>query len=271
MEPGIDLVPPTHTSESEDIASLASSRECRSLATPSVLPPPMLDPYNGGSRFYEDCTPDDTTRSPEPLSRHGTLTQNSAQLKSILGNANSRIKSGFVLLSTSEDESSPELRIALEKAKPRSRVELDIILESDTCVQGGYLRGHIHLHIRKREANEHSIMLSGGKLRVLGFECILQENERFIFYQCSDSFSSTGAHLDAVYDSSPDDEGFSSAKEGIYVLPFALHLPLLANNGIPKGVLHAQAGVAVQYIVMVFVRFHFDWFHGFTNIKNLAL
>lgn len=255
MGPGTGLVPPTHTSESEDIASLTSSRElCRSPATPPDLPPPMLDPSNGGSRFYEDCTPDDTTRSPEPLSRHGTVTQNSAQLKSILGNANSRVNSGFVLLSTSEDESSPELRMALEKAKPRSRVELDIILESDTCVQGGYLRGHIHLHIRKREENEHSIMVSGGKLRVLGFECILQENERFIFYQCSDSFSSTGAHLDAVYDSSPDDEGFSSAKEGIYVLPFALHLPLSANNGVPKGILHAQVGVAVQYIVMVSLR-----------------
>ncbi|KAF8167616.1 hypothetical protein B0H34DRAFT_792324 [Crassisporium funariophilum] len=185
------------------------------------------------------------------LTRHGTLlstdvnpSRTAAELKTILGDATSRLKSGATLFTPETEEVDEGNKILLEQAKSRSRVELDIVLESNICVQGGYLRGHVHVRIKERLKKEGPVLLSGGKIRVVGFECILNERERFTFYQCAAPLAEIAPDIDRIYTSGRDSEGFSRATEGLYVFPFVLHLPMSSDLGQPKGQMKAQAGIS---------------------------
>lgn len=238
-----------------------------------------LDAYGGSSGFREGhrialevVTPGGGSRQDKQggesvsqlqqtaLSRHGTLLstgatpeRRAAELKSILGSANSRLKPGAVILPDPGQASNYEGPTSLEQAKSRARVEVDIVLHSNTCVQGGYLQGHVKLHIRKRLKNESVVAISGGKVRVIGFESISNEQERYPFYQCSSPLSTVTTSVGLYREFQCDPEGFSQASEGIYVLPFSMNLPLSADHGVPKGAMHAQSGVAIRYIAMVSV------------------
>ncbi|KAF8078900.1 hypothetical protein FPV67DRAFT_84009 [Lyophyllum atratum] len=197
------------------------------------------------------------------LSRHGTLLsinagagRNVAELKSILGSSSSRLKPGAALLPVPGHHSSGAQGTSLEQAKSRVRVDVDIILDSKICVQGGYLQGHIKVHVQKSLNGETPIMISDGKVRVIGFESISNELNRYPFYQCSSPLSTItvtsgrfhGSHQDR------DAEGFAQAIEGEHRLPFSMYLPMSADYGVPKGVLQAHAGVAVRYIAMVSIK-----------------
>ncbi|KAF9469870.1 hypothetical protein BDZ94DRAFT_1316980 [Collybia nuda] len=195
------------------------------------------------------------------LSRHGTLLtvgatpeRRAAELKSILGSANSRLKPGAVILPNPEQLTHYDGPILLERARSRARVEVDIILHSNTCVQGGYLQGHVTIHIRKRLKNESVVAISGGKVRVIGFESISNERERYPFYQCSSPLSTIATSGSMYREPQHDEEGFSQASEGRHTSSFSMYIPLSSDHGVPKGAMYTQSGVAVRYIAMVSIK-----------------
>ena len=117
------------------------------------------------------------------LSRHATLlsrdvtpARNAAELKSLLGNSRSKIKSGAKLLPPSNlsQLSSPtdpnSVAVTLEQGKSRARVEVDILLDSELCVEGGYLTGRLHVRVRRVREKEAVVLMAGGKIRIVGFE-----------------------------------------------------------------------------------------------------
>lgn len=195
------------------------------------------------------------TRDDTLLSLDAAPARNAAELKSLLGNNCSRLKPGAAVLpppSPSPHKISAHegtVKVALEQAKPRARVEIDIILESDTCVQGSYLKGSVKVHVQKNSAGEIPIWLAKGRLRIIGFESI-NDNDRHTFYQCTTPLSTATANMDALYASSSDEEGFARAKEGVHLFPFTVFLPLDDSCGLARGTLQIQSGVTVRYIVM---------------------
>ena len=194
------------------------------------------------------------------LATSASIGRSSAELNTILGNANSRLKSGASLVPILGEDMETSNLTTLEKAKNRTRVDLDIALESNICVQDGYLKGHIKVRIWKHSKKDHPILVSGGKVRVIGFECITNGKERLAFYQASAPLSDVASDLGNLYVFEPDGEGFCRALDGIYSFPFALHLPLSSEHGNPKGVMHSQSGVSVRYIAMVSVHLHLPGF-----------
>jgi hypothetical protein len=196
------------------------------------------------------------------LSRHGTLlsvgvlpAKNAAELKLLLGNGNARLKPGASLHPPHQPTESVLASknvdtVALEQAKPRARVAIDIILESDTCVQGSYLRGHVKVRIQRSSRNESPILIAEGKVRVVGFESIPNADDRHTFYQCSAPLSAITADSETMYAAGPDEEGFWEAKEGIHVLEFAFPLSVEGTEGNAKGAINIHSGVSVRYIAM---------------------
>lgn len=211
------------------------------------------------------------------LSTSDTLLQISApphkstsELRILLGNSAFRLKrnasvipptsfhraAGTGALSIAEnDDVSPEA-LALEKAKPRARVELDIVLESETCVQGSALKGYITIHVRKNANKKQNspILLSKAKVRVVGYEAIPYGNTRCTFYQCTALLSHVAPAWDSVLASPPDKDGWAEAKEGIHMLPFSHTLPADGTCGIAKGTLDIHSGVALRYFAMASLR-----------------
>ena len=193
------------------------------------------------------------SRNDTLLTTSASIGRSSAELNTILGNANSRLKSGASLVPILGEDMEAVNITTLEQAKNQTRVDLDIALESNVCVQDGYLKGHIKVRIWKHSKKDHPVLVSGGKVRLIGFECIMNEKERLAFYQASAPLSEVASGLGNLYVFEPDGEGFCRALDGIYSFPFALHLPLSSEHGTPKGVMHSQSGVSVRYIAMVFV------------------
>ena len=232
-----------------------------------------LDPLAGRSLNLRDLSGElALSRNDTLLTASASISRSSAELNTILGNANSRLKSGAGLVPIlGEDEDMGAVNIAmLEQAKKRTRVDLDIALESNVCVQDGYLKGHIKVRIWKHSKKDHPVLVSGGKVRVIGFECIMNEKERLAFYQTSAPLSEVASGLGNLYVFAPDGEGFCRAIDGTYSFPFALHLPLSSEHGTPKGVMHSQSGVSVRYIAMVFVLLHLrDFAHTERSIPAL--
>ena len=197
------------------------------------------------------------SRNDTLLTASASIGRSSAELNMILGNADSRLTSIAGLVPILGDDTDAANTTMLERAKNRTRVDLDIALESNVCVQDGYLKGHIKVRIWKHSKKAHPVLVSGGKVRVIGFECIMNDKERLAFYQASAPLSEVASGLGNLYVFEPDEEGFCRAIDGIYSFPFALHLPLSTEHGTPKGVMHSQSGVSVRYIAMVSVLSHF--------------
>ncbi|KAI8980753.1 hypothetical protein BD414DRAFT_550504 [Trametes punicea] len=203
--------------------------------------------------------------SENSFSRHDSLfsfgvpsSRNAAELRSLLGNSSSRLKSGATVLPLQEGEAGKRVKgpngVSLEQAKARARVEVDIILESDCCVEGGYLRGHIKIRVRKRQKKDAPVLLADGKVRVIGFESIPGEPDRHAFYQRASPLRAVTDAYAGIYDSEPDVEGFGHVMEGVHVLPFAMHLPAGSEFGSARGLPCLQAGVSIRYIAMVSVK-----------------
>ncbi|KAJ4485818.1 hypothetical protein J3R30DRAFT_3282616, partial [Lentinula aciculospora] len=193
------------------------------------------------------------------LSRHGTLlttnatpSRNAAELKSILGNSNARLKPGASIVPAGALSSVEST--SLEQAKPRARVEVDVIPETNIFVHGGYINGIIKIRIRPRSRTESEVLISDGKIRVVGFECIQNEEKRYTFYQQSITLSEASPSAELLLDLPHDNEGFYAAKEGVHVLPFSMYLVLEGGEGTPKGTISPHAGIAIRYIVMISVK-----------------
>jgi hypothetical protein len=62
--------------------------------------------------------------------------------------------------------------VILEQAKStsKSRVELDLVLESSVVVEGGVMKGKIEVRIRKPKDREREVWVGKPKIRVVGFE-----------------------------------------------------------------------------------------------------
>ncbi|KAL4267987.1 Arrestin C-terminal-like domain-containing protein [Pleurotus pulmonarius] len=216
-----------------------------------------LSPGGSSGEALGKCTTNSGV-SEAALSRHGTLLstgapsgRNAAELNCLLGDSSAKLRAGALLLpQPGLGEVTRHDLTALEQAKPRARVEVDIILESDTCVEGTALAGRILVNIRNRLSKESAIMIGGGKLRLIGFESISNEHTRHMFYQCGSPISVISKGSDAMYGSKLDQEGFGLAREGNYILPFSLPVPLDGEFGKPKGP-YTNSGVAVRYIAMI--------------------
>lgn len=182
-------------------------------------------------------------------------TKNAAGLKTLLGNSNARLKPKAKMMSSSGGPSvSRSLAsdiVSLEQAKQRARVEVDVVLESATCIQGGFLRGQIKVRVRSRSKKEHPVLLAEGKLRVVGFETIPTEADHHVFYQCAAPFSKITDTPHGLYATSSDLEGYAEAVEGIHTLPFVMELPLNSSFGSAKGVLNLHSGITVRYVTMM--------------------
>ncbi|TCD67096.1 hypothetical protein EIP91_000559 [Steccherinum ochraceum] len=197
------------------------------------------------------------------LSTHDTLlnfgrshSRNAAELKALLGNSNARLRPNAVMLSSRSNTTAGDRRqgLSLEQAKPRARVEIDIVLESNTLIQGGYMRGFIKIRVRKRAKREAPVFLAEGKLRVVGFESIPHQDETYSFYQCSAPLSAVTDMSQSLYATSLGTDGFAQAVEGVHVLPFAMELPADASFGSAKGVIQLTSGLSVRYVAMVSVK-----------------
>ncbi|CAL1695216.1 unnamed protein product [Somion occarium] len=187
-----------------------------------------------------------------------TPTRNAAELRALLGNSNARLKPRAVMLPSPGERPVKKIKavdaVSLEQAKQRARVEVDVVLESDMCVQGGFVRGHIKVHVRKRSKKESPVLLAEGKLRIVGFETIPNEGDYHTFYQCASPFSVITDASQSLYVSSPDLEGYAQAVEGVHVLPFAMELPVNSPFGCAKGVVNMRSGLTVRYVAMVSIK-----------------
>jgi hypothetical protein len=183
--------------------------------------------------------------------------RNAAELKSLLGNNYSRLRPGAAVLpplsllsNKSTNISGEYMTVALEQAKPRARVEVDIILDGDICVQGSHLKGRVRVHVRKGSKTQPPVWLAKGRVRIIGYESI-NDDDRHTFYQCTAPLSTSGSSTDALYISEPDEEGYAEAKDGVYVFPFAVWLPLDDSCGLARGVVQIPSGATVRYIAMM--------------------
>ncbi|KAG8219517.1 hypothetical protein J3R82DRAFT_467 [Butyriboletus roseoflavus] len=196
--------------------------------------------------------------------------KSTSELRILLGNSAFRLKRNASVipptyfhramstgaLSTVENEDLYPDALALEKAKPRARVEVDIVLESETCVQGSALKGHITIHVRKNANKKQNtpILLSKAKVRVVGYEAIPYGNTRCTFYQCTALLSHVAPAWDSVLACPPNEDGWAEAKQGVHVLPFSLTLPADGTYGTAKGTLNIHSGVALRYFAMASLR-----------------
>ncbi|KAG0707477.1 hypothetical protein DFH29DRAFT_796690 [Suillus ampliporus] len=188
--------------------------------------------------------------------------QSGPEIRALLGNSNSRLKPRATVpprpalcnADSSGDLGTDFKPIALEKAKWRTRVEVDIVLENQACVQGGYLSGAVKIHIKKGSKKDAPLLLSQGKVRVVGFECIPQKDNKCTFYKCSALLSEIAPSWKGLFKSPPDDDGWAEAQEGVHVFPFAMLLPPDGACGMAKGILSMHSGVAIRYVAMAEIK-----------------
>lgn len=147
-----------------------------------VIVPGFVTPKQSKSSSNFKTFPSNVSldRHPTLLTRDASPQRNAAELKTILGSAASgklhanatvappsgsaRIKKRVLPVPTAP---AP---VALEQAKSRARVELDILLESIVYVEGGYISGLLVIRIRKARKGEGEIWLADGKVRIVGLE-----------------------------------------------------------------------------------------------------
>ncbi|KAH9997738.1 hypothetical protein BJV74DRAFT_768257 [Russula compacta] len=183
-------------------------------------------------------------------------------LVGLLGDKDGKLKAGATVRPRSQDPPScqgadnpttppkPVNPMALERAKPRSRVGLNLLLAGDTFVQGQTISGQLIVHVRDAES---PVRLANNKLRVIGFECLTDGPTFHVFFYCSRRFDEISYAGEQVFSESPDygdEEGYREAREGTHVLPFEMTLPDDSRFGKPKGVIDVRGGAAVRYIIM---------------------
>lgn len=142
---------------------------------PGIISPGVQDPIRPEIRETNSLD-----RQPTLFTKAASPQRKAAELRNILGSSYSgKLDSNAKILPPTSANGKARRRaksapsapvIALEQAKSNSRVEVDLILDSGTCIEGGYLKGTILINIRPQTKSESSIYLGGGKVRVVGFE-----------------------------------------------------------------------------------------------------
>ncbi|KAF6766666.1 hypothetical protein DFP72DRAFT_27643 [Ephemerocybe angulata] len=173
-------------------------------------------------------------------------------LKVLLGRTNAKLKSGATIPLKADSILHEADVLHLEGGVSKARVHLDLLLESNTCFQGGYLNGTLLVIVQKKPGQ--IVMVADGRLRLIGFECIAPVKERSIFYEYVVPLSSVARDLDDLYLSGADEEGFMLANEGQFLFPFSFEISSTADYGAPKGSFTPHSGVALRYIVMASIR-----------------
>lgn len=200
------------------------------------------------------------------LNRHGTLLsvgdegsrRAATQLRTLLGNTHGKLKPGAIVPPTLDQSTysgstgTPCGTITYEKARSgRPRVEIDIELDGEVYVQGGDITGVIKLRICKPQKSEWDVLISTGKVRVVGFETVRANDSRHIFFHCAKTLGSMDTR--SLYMSEPDTDGFSHVRVGVHSVPFTLHVPVGSEC---KGVVGSlPAGIDIQYIIVACVNF----------------
>ncbi|KAJ1023475.1 hypothetical protein NDA16_003092 [Ustilago loliicola] len=225
------------------------------------------------------------------LERHGTLLSTTAnplrrnkELNRLLGNSDRKLPSSAAKPMTSEAQLKNGLKrsnavasavapppAALEQAKAnKARVEVDLVLESDLVVEGGALQGRMQIRVRKGSDKEGGVFLAQPKIRVVGFEELLADDTRYIFYHHasiidgdrSNNGPSEPYYLHgsptlsspetapfsalACFNGGPDAEGYAEGKVGSHSIPFSLEVPVSKGA---KGSYRGKNAV-VRYIVI---------------------
>lgn len=187
------------------------------------------------------------------LSSHASPTRRAAELTCLLGGSSAKVSSGAMLSASTGRSQNPPNAVAFEQGKARARVSLDLVLENNTAVEGGYISGCVQLHIApppKRKDRHNDIVLGEGKIRIAGFEVLSGNGHRHIFYQVAAPLKDISEGLFNLYSSPPDKDGFGTMDEGTYVVPFSLKLPVAGVSGRPKGVISTRSGIEMRYIVI---------------------
>lgn len=188
--------------------------------------------------------------------------RSAAELHLLLGDSNSKLKLGSTIIpntSVRKATSTSDLRadlkpLALERCKSCARVEIDIVLESDTCVQGGWLKGIVKIRVRKYKKFQAPLLLSEGKLCVIGYESIPHENTRCTFYQHSVHLAGVAPTWHTIFSNTPAEDGWAPAKDGVHSLPFSMRLPADSSCGTAKGTMSVHSGVSLSYVVLASVK-----------------
>ncbi|KAG8868072.1 hypothetical protein FRC20_004214 [Serendipita sp. 405] len=247
-EAGAHLVPST----------AASSRVHDSL---HYVPAPVTNYRRNSNAIINPAPPVD--RQPTLFTKNALPDRKMAELKNVLGKEGSgRLHSGAKVLSSRPNgrqlstSASASPVVALEQAKSRPRVELDLLLDSGTCVESGYLKGKVLINVRPPTRKEGSLYLGGGKVRVVGFEAIPFHDLRYTFYHCGAPLDKVSPFTSSLYTSEPDVEGFYRSQEGNHVLPFAMRLPPRdTHHPVAKGAYNSRKnGSSIRYIAMVSIK-----------------
>jgi hypothetical protein len=157
----------------------------------------------------------------EPLGRKATILTSGVdpvkanqQLKTLLGSSSARIKPTTILPQEPASTDSAN-GVRLEQAKSHARVEVDLTLENSICVQGSSLRGIVHVNVRKLSKKESPVMLSDGRIRVVGFERVANQDCHHTFYLHTVALSSICSSARDLYDSLPAfKDGYGRAMQG---------------------------------------------------------
>ena len=231
-----------------------------------------LDVFNGTTGFKEGFPISQDTLSPRrprlrprfhsfdgrsPADYRGTFSNHaitpaatSKELKAILGNVHSKLKSGASISSSLAGETiGANERLVLEQTKPYALTEVDIALESNTCVQGSSLQGALVVNVLQHPRG-YPVQITEPKLRLVGYEHVPSIDERHIFYQESRPISSLSSSWNPLFDSGFDDGGFARTKTGLYIIPFSFFLPVSGTSGDSKGVFSTSTA-SVRYVAMV--------------------
>ncbi|KDN48840.1 hypothetical protein K437DRAFT_267502 [Tilletiaria anomala UBC 951] len=208
---------------------------------------------SAGQSMLRSSTSLSALSSASSLDRQGTLLSASAhparrsrELSRVLGNTSKKLNDPVEPHSSSDSLAAVATSQAiLEHGRSgKARVELDMLLESDLIVEGGQLRGRMVLKIRKDTDKEGAVKLMQPKVRVVGFEELIGDDIRYIFYHqaaivtadASESFilhgspifsaPERGGQKHPIYSSAADEEGYFTAKEGEHFIPFSLDIPV---------------------------------------------
>lgn len=271
--------------------SSSSSTTQRQTSSPSKAADSQVGTPNGVSKLKNRPrrSLSDTNVHPSLLERHGTLLSTTAnplrrnkELNRLLGNSDRKlpasaakpsvptVDSGLKRSNAVSSTTAPP-PAALEQGKAnKARVEVDLVLESDLAVEGGTLQGRMQIHVRKGSQKEGVVFLAQPKIRVVGFEELLADDTRHIFYHHAsviDGDRSSGGpsepyYLDgsptlsspetgaftalACFNGGPDKEGYAEGKLGSHSIPFSLELPVSKGA---KGSYRGKSAV-VRYIVI---------------------
>ncbi|KAG8833673.1 hypothetical protein FRC17_010277 [Serendipita sp. 399] len=256
------------------IAGLAETESGAHLVSSSAST--SFPPVNGPLHYVPApvtiyrSLPKPPANSAPPIDRQPTLfTKNAsperkmAELQNVLGKERSgRLPSKAKVLSSQLDGRRRSISaaaspvIALEQAKSCPRVEIDLLLDSGTCVESGYLKGKVLVNIRPPTRKEGPLYLGGGKIRVVGFEAIPFNDLRHTFYHCGAPLDKVSPFTSSLYTSEPDIEGLYRAQEGNHVIPFAMRLPPRdTHQPVAKGSYNSRTnGSSIRYIAMVSIR-----------------